>query len=223
MTGPHLEIVEADGGWSLREIAWKERAWCRDRAHVEAVAAMLRGEVGPAGEAAEVPEPAAPAPDQAPAVPADPTPASAAPEPAEADWDAALDRVAAGEKLKAVAEELGLPWAQLRGKWTVRRKAERAEAASRAAEGDPLDVPWKQIVPDRSLALRPAAAPVAQDDYVRPPAPAQGLWTDDEDVEIATAAEGDLLAVAEKLGRSLADVTRRRARLEAEAAREMSK
>ena len=75
----------------------------------------------------------------------DATPPSDA-SPAEPDWEGAMTRLASGEPLRLVADEMGLPWTALRGRW--------AQSKQRAPRRD--DTLTNCVICDREF--RPSAS-----------------------------------------------------------------
>jgi hypothetical protein len=124
----------------------------------------------------------APEPARAPEATAEPVPAAALPTAPEAaprpaggiDWDAALARVAAGEKIGTVADDIGISFFQLRSRWALYQQQARRNAAP----------------PSAATAVRPAALPAspvsdwpAADDVVLVEAMLQGwnlTWVADK-------------------------------------------
>lgn len=176
----------------------------------------------PKDAAAKVAEVFAPKPDAATLIA----------EPSDEDWQMAIQRVRCGERVRDVADNMGLPWTKLRARWAgivsrERREEQREEEAEGEGEKD-VDPPPSRPAP----AKDPGTALVTtirnelmggDDGYSRPPCRSRLLsWTVDEDAEISSAREDDLPQVADRLGRTLSLVKMRRQMLEASIAKEMN-
>lgn len=143
----------------------------------------------------------------------------------DARYAEALEQVAAGEGCRAVADEMGMRFAVLRG---LRANRYSQVVAARAAPGTAAaEAPPAAPEPAPAPAAPPAAAPgtaAGEEDYVRPPVRSALLgWTAEDDALVAAARDDELVAVAERLGRSVPVVAARRARLAAEVARDLGR
>lgn len=193
-----------------------------DRILDAAEEAGIEEALGPSEERKGTPEPAASAACEEPAMPAD-DPAQAeepaSPPPTDDDladrrdadrYDAAFARLRMGAPMKEVADQLDLPFYTLRAKWAATRKRggilEPVRASSLpgplATRPAPRKGSVQEALPERQPKTRP-------------------IWTEAEDTEIATASEARLPEIAQRLGRSLAEVERRREAIAQRIAKEM--
>ncbi len=180
-----------------------------ERAYAEMFVTALEAENDPSAlpEFLEPVEPVAPASPQAvlakavsqsPSLPA----RSAAPlpttEPAEADWNAALDRLEAGENCKAVAEDIGLPFGQLRAKWAGSVNSGRRKKPEPAAP--------KQTGRQRETEDSPTSGGVGA---VLERGRRTSTWSAEDDEALINLEGADVLRFARDTGRSVAECDRR--------------
>lgn len=136
-------------------------------------------------------------------------------------WEAALARVAAGERCKAVAEDMGLSFPSLRARWAGRKSREKAEAGEQAAPEAVEAAPAPPRV-NLTVTADPSVVPfvtalslpdAVEDVRGRPDLVARKAdpWTDEIDLAIIEAGEDEaaLWRVAAETGVSLERVRRR--------------
>lgn len=225
-----VDIRRTKSGWEVVRTAPEVLGSFADRGHAELFLRALQGRLPPRERAAGKPAPAPVTPESALARPegqaaptsaatrlepaADPVPAETCePPPSELSgggwldsFEAALDRVEAGEALKDVAQDTGLPFGQLRGKW--------AAAIRNGSRTKPAPVPALAVAEAEDTPVSGGVGAV----LARGGRP---VWTDEMDSALLDAAEDDIDAVAARLGVSGADARRRIAAFQAEVARSL--
>lgn len=160
-----------------------------------------------------VPPVSVPAPEAPPSAAEPDLPVSSKPNPSKYSgqdgldsFETALDRVEAGEPLKEVAQDAGLPFGQLRGKW--------AAAIRNGSRKKPAPVPVPVVAETDDTPVSGGVGAV----LARGGGPA---WTDAMDAALLDAGEDEIDAVAARLGVSGADARRRIATVQAEVARSL--
>lgn len=215
--------IQADGHYSVTMTTPVEIARFRSEHHARLFLAKVLG-VGPHGPyrddnpvtGAGVSERATAPDDQSRRAPAaeEPTPSDTP------DWDAALDRVAAGETVTDVADDMGLPMPSLRSRWANRH---RGAAEEQAAE-TPSKPPANTVKP----SPRPVKDDCPGDDVVHGPhsvARRNADWTDALDQRLLDAIrqhdDEAVWAISQETGATPQQLKRRADALMRQVAREM--
>lgn len=118
-------------------------------------------------------------------------------DPSEEDWDRALDRIAGGEKVIDVADDMGITFGRLRSKWAHAVKAGTHERAK-------TDAPVSGGVGGVLQRGR------------------KDVWTGEEDDALLAAAQKDLPDLARRFGKPIATVEARKTALETKMQRMMA-
>ena len=111
-------------------------------------------------------------------------------------WDEAIQRVAAGEKIKVVADDMGLQWTLLRAKYG------RAVATGKVKKPEPME-------PDDAPVSGGVGSVLARGK--------KSAWSEEEDKRILDCERKGLFDLAGALKRPVSEVVQRRSALEAKA------